>query len=96
MIIKKIIELFKRMNEEGIYIPLARDHKIPSVSLTLLFISSLFVILGLLSGTIPGLNVSFWESLSWYVTSAVLYYNRGAKISKQGFEITNNDTPKGE
>lgn len=86
----KIKELLKASHKNGIYIPLLRNKKEPSVSLTLLFISSLFVILGLLSGTISFLKISFWESLAWYVTSAVLYYNRSAKISKDGFEIRSN------
>ena len=87
---KTIKQFIVKLHEEGIYVPLIRNSKEPSVSLTLLFISSIFVILGLLSNTFKTLKVSFWESLAWYVTSAVLYYNRGAKINKDGFEITQN------
>lgn len=90
--IEKLKELFRRMNEEGIYVPMVRDHKKPSVSLTLLILSSVAVILALLSPSIDNLEVSFWESLSWHITSAVLYYNRGAKISKDGFEITSSES----
>lgn len=86
----KIVQLLKSSHENGIYIPLARNKTEPSVSLTLLFISSIFVILGLLSGTVSFLKINFYESLAWYVTSAVLYYNRSAKISKDGFEISSN------
>lgn len=86
----KIKELLKASHEKGIFIPLLRNKTEPSVSLTLLFISSIFVILGLLSGTISFLKISFFESLAWYVTSAVLYYNRSAKINKDGFEISSN------
>ena len=86
----KIKELLKASHEKGIYIPLLRNKTEPSVSLTLLFISSVFVILGLLSGTLSFLKINFFESLAWYVTSAVLYYNRSAKISKDGFEISSN------
>jgi hypothetical protein len=89
--ISKLKELFKCMNEQGIPLPLLRDHGKPSVSLTLLWISSVFVILGLLSLSIKELQVNVWEALAWHVTSAVLYYNRGAKIGKDGIEITSND-----
>lgn len=82
----KVKELFKASHEKGIFVPLLRNKTEPSVSLTLLFISSLFVILSLLKM----FQVSFWESLAWYVTSAVLYYNRSAKVSKDGFEISSN------
>ena len=88
----KILQYVKKaaeyMNERGIPVPLARDSsKIPSVSLTLLIISSVFVMLGLLSLAVPYLQINFLEALSWHVTSAVLYYNRGAKISKEGISI---------
>lgn len=82
----KLKELFKASHEKGIYIPLLRNKTEPSVSLTLLFISSLFIILSLLKM----FQVNFWESLAWYVTSAVLYYNRSAKVTKDGFEISSN------
>ena len=74
-------------NKQGIPLPIFRDNKSPSVSFTLLVVSSVFVMLGLLSLTIPGLKISFMEALSWHVTSAILYYNRGAKIAKDGIEI---------
>lgn len=83
----KLKELFRYMNEHGLPLPLLRDHGKPSVSLTLLWISSVFVILGLLSLSIKELQINVWEALAWHVTSAVLYYNRGAKITKQGIEI---------
>jgi hypothetical protein len=88
----KIMQYVKKaaeyMNERGIPVPLARDSsKIPSVSLTLLIISSVFVMLGLLSLAVPYLQINFWEALAWHVTSAMLYYNRGAKISKEGISI---------
>lgn len=88
--IQKIKDLFKHMNEQGLPIPLIRDRGRPSVSLTLLWISSIFVILGLLSLSVKWLQINVWESLAWHVTSAVLYYNRGAKISKDGIEISSD------
>lgn len=90
----KIKAAIKYMNERGVPIPLLRDNtKYPSVSLTLLWISSVFVILSLLS-SVTGLKISLYESLAFYITSAVLYYNRNAKISKDGIEITSNKEEK--
>jgi len=88
----KILQYVKKaaeyMNSKGLPIPILRDHTgIPSVSLTLLVISSVFVMLGLLSLAVPWLQINFLEALSWHVTSAILYYNRGGKISKDGISI---------
>ena len=85
--IKVLTKFINHLHTTGVKVPLIRDGRVPSVSLTLLFISSLFVILGLLKT----FNVSFWESLAWYVTCSVLYYNRTAKISKDGFEINSKE-----
>jgi len=85
-----IQNFIKDMNEKGIPFPYARVNKKPSVPLTLLILSSVFVILGLIDPVVH-LGVSFWEALAWHVTSAVLYYNRGAKISKDGIELSADD-----
>lgn len=88
---KWIKESLDYVNSKGIPIPILRDSTgKPSVSLTLLVISSVFVMLGLLSLTVKELQINFWEALAWHVTSAVLYYNRGAKISKDGIELTSS------
>lgn len=88
---KWIKDLLEYVNRKGIPVPILRDSTSkPSVSLTLLVISSIFVMLGLLSLTVKELQINFWEALAWHVTSAVLYYNRGAKISKDGFELSSS------
>lgn len=93
----KIKQLFEYLNEKGFPIPVLRNtNKQPSVSLTLLFISSVFVILGLLSLTIEWLQINFFEALAWHVTSAVLYYNRKAKITKDGFELSSSKESDGK
>lgn len=93
----KIKQLFEHLNEKGFPIPVLRNtNKQPSVSLTLLFISSVFVILGLLSLTVDWLQINVWEALAWHVTSAVLYYNRSAKISKDGFELSSSKENDGK
>ena len=90
----KIKAIIKYLNERGAPLPLLRDNTTtPSVSLTLLWISSIFVILSILA-PVTGFKVSFWESLSWHITSAVLYYNRNAKISKDGIELTSSKIDK--
>ncbi len=95
--IDKLKELLKALNEKGIPVPMAMDHGQGSVSLTLLILSSLFVMLSLLGGLHPVLEgVGFWESLAWHITSAVLYYNRGRKLGKDGFEISSNQQPEKE
>lgn len=95
---QKLKDLLTYMNERGIPVPQARDHGRPSVSLTLLIISSIMVIFGILKVVIPqlGIDVDGWLALAWFVTNAVIYSNRGAKISKDGIEIdSSNNTPKG-
>lgn len=93
----KLKKLIEYLNEKGIPLPVLRNpNKTPSVSLTLLFISSVFVILGLLSLTVPELQINVWEALAWHVTSAVLYYNRSAKISKDGFELSSSKENDGK
>jgi len=87
----KLKQLLEYMNERGVPVPMVRDRGVGSVSLTLLILSSIFVMLGLLSLSVPELQINVWESLAWHITSAVLYYNRGAKISKQGFEIESSN-----
>lgn len=85
--IQYIKNAFKYMNEQGISFPFARYKGQPSVSLSLLVLSSFFVMLSLI-GKQFNLQIAFWETLAWHVTCAVLYYNRGAKISKDGIELS--------
>lgn len=77
-------------NKKGLPIPFAQYNGTASVSLSLLVISATFVILALLSNEL-GIKVSFWETLAWFSTCAVLYFNRSAKISKDGFELSSSN-----
>ena len=81
------------MNKKGVPVPIARVDGKPSVSFSLLIVSALFVMLGLIDPVV-GLGINFWEALAWHATSAVLYYNRSAKISKDGVEIGAADESK--
>jgi hypothetical protein len=91
--ISRIMLFFKKMNEEGSYVPIARIEGKPSVSFSLLIISAAFVMASLLNEFLK-LDIGFWEALSWHVTSAILYYNRSAKVSKYGIEIGSSEEPK--
>jgi hypothetical protein len=90
IILEKLKEFLEWMNQKGVPVPLARVDRKPSVSFTLLILSALFVMLGLMDPVVK-LGISFWEALAWHVTSAVLYYNRSAKISKDGVEISSSE-----
>lgn len=88
--IGKIKDLLKYLNEHGAYLPMFRDHGKASVSVTLLVISSILVIAGICSVK----YINTWQALAWFVTNAVIYHNRGAKISKDGIEISTNNEHK--
>lgn len=90
IILQKLKEFAEWMNKKGVPVPIARVDGKPSVSFTLLIVSAAFVMLGL-ADKVVGLGINFWEALAWHVTSAVLYYNRSAKISKDGVEISANE-----
>lgn len=76
------------MNEKGIPVPFARYKGVPSVSLSLLIISAAFV---MAAGVYPTFELDrFISLLAWHVTCAVLYYNRTAKISKDGIELSSS------
>jgi len=79
-----------RMNSMGIPIPTFRDPKIGSgsVSFTLLVISSLLVIVGLIgkwSGKLGGIDIS--NALEFFYACSVLYFGRNFG-SKGGSTIT--------
>jgi hypothetical protein len=92
---QRLILFLRWMNERGIPVPLARIENKPSVSFSLLIISAAFVMASLLNEFLK-LDIGFWEALSWHVTSAILYYNRSAKVSKDGIEIGSSEEPKKE
>jgi hypothetical protein len=90
IVFRKAKEFLEWMNKKGVPVPIARVDGKPSVSFTLLIMSAAFVMLGLLNPVV-NLGINFWEALAWHATSAVLYYNRSAKISKDGVEISSSD-----
>ncbi len=86
----KILSLLKAANEKGIYVPLISNHGSGSVSLTILVLSTTTTLLACFHYR----DLNFWEALAWNVTSAVLYYNKKAKVSKDGIEIGSDDSGK--
>lgn len=84
--LKKIKQFINWMNDKGVPVPLARKEGLPSVSFTLLILSATFVMVALLK-----IVVSFWEAVTWFTLCAVLYFNRTAKITKDGIEIACDD-----
>lgn len=82
-------EFAEWMNERGLPVPFARYKNVPSVSLTLLILSAAFVMAALLEQALP-IKISFLESLAWFVTCAMLYFQRSGKVSKDGFELNDS------
>ena len=83
--------LVGRLNSLGIPMPTVRDPKsgMGSVSLTLVFVSSLLVIAGLIgkwSGKLGGIDVS--NALQFFYASSTLYFGRNWKSNKDGSQST--------
>lgn len=90
----KIKAFLNKLNERGIPIPLLRDPKVngPSVSLTLMVISFLVVLIGLIGKYSKVLDIDVTQSIYWFTITAGLYFSRtiGSKYdaNKKTIEIT--------
>ena len=89
----KIIDVSRRLNQNGIYVPLLSDPKtkLGSVSLTLLFLSSVYVQFGLINKfakIVDGVDMN--NALEWFLITSGLYFTRS--ISKR----VQSDTPPKE
>lgn len=76
---EKIKQFILKLNVYGIPVPLLRDPKSkgPSVSLTLLFISSLFVEAGLIgkfTKLLDGIDIN--QAINWFLICSGLYLGR--------------------
>ena len=87
-LLNKLKELITSINLNGVPLPLARDPKtkIGSVSLTLVFISSIMVILGLIDkGKLSVVDIE--NALEFFYASSFLYFGRnwrtGASTSSE-------------
>ena len=71
------------LHDRGIPVPLIRDNGVGSVSLTLLFISSLYVQVGLIGKYSKMLEtIDIGQALNFFMVCSGLYFSR--KISKDG------------
>lgn len=96
---KKLSGLVAVANKYGIPIPMVRDPKtgIGSVSLTLVFISSIMVILGLVgkwSGRLGTIDIH--NALEFFYASSALYFGRNWKTGASVKDEVVEDTTAGE
>lgn len=94
--LEKWKEFARKMNEKGIPVPLVRDNGAGSVSLTLVFISSLYVQFGLINNLLAKLvkvtdTVDVSNSLYWFSITAALYFGRKITKDKDKIEISKED-----
>lgn len=83
----KIVELFKKANEHGIYIPVVRDplFQTPSVTLTTVVVSFGMCVIGLIgkaSGFLGGVDMS--QALTLFGISCGIYLGRRVGKSADG------------
>lgn len=76
---KKWTKLVDKMNSRGVPLPTVRDPKtgVGSISLTLVFVSSIFVILGIVGkwSRIMG-DIDMGNAMEFFYTSCALYFGR--------------------
>lgn len=94
---KKLKQLVVLANTYGIPLPMVRDPKtgIGSVSLTLVVISSVMVILGLVgkwSGKLGVVDIN--NSLEFFYASSFLYFGRNWRTGAPGKEDPEGGAPK--
>ena len=83
-------EFIEKMNIKGVPIPVVRDPKtgVGSVSLTLVFLSSLWVQIGLigkLSGFLGGFDID--AALYWFMACSALYWGRKLSGNKSDTKL---------
>jgi len=96
---EKLKEFINKMNEKGIPIILLKDPKTGcgSVSLTLVFLSSLYVqagLLGSVAATFKGIDIQ--QALFWHYATLGLYFGRNVSSNGKSVEIssTKSDQPE--
>lgn len=91
----KIKEFVNKMNAAGVPMPMVRDSKTGqgSVSLTLVFLSSLYVQLALLNSFAQFFKgVDIQNALYWHGLCLTLYFGRSFKKDGNKVEISGDDT----
>jgi hypothetical protein len=86
----KIKTFITKLNERGIPLPTLRDPvtKLPSVSLTMLWVSFNVVLIGLIGKWSKYLDVDVQQAIYWFMVCAGLYFSRS--ISKNGNKVDLN------
>ncbi len=89
---KKWAQLVNKMNSKGIPLPTVRDPKtgLGSISLTLVFVSSIFVIIGIVGkwAKVAG-DIDMNNAMEFFYTSCALYFGRQWQM-KSGNKIDGN------
>jgi hypothetical protein len=95
MNLQDIRDFISRMNAKGVPLPLIRDSKtgIGSVSLTLVFLSSIYVQLALLNSfALLFKGVDVINALYWHGLCLSLYFGRSFKKDGNKVELSGDDT----
>lgn len=89
---EKLKEIFRRMNEAGIPVPLFRKDGKPSVSFTLVVVSTFFVMMSLLNsfaGLFKGMDTQ--STLYWAGMTYSLYFGRKVTGDGKNIKISNKE-----
>jgi hypothetical protein len=95
MSLQDIRDFIDKMNKYGVPLPMIRDSKtgVGSVSLTLVFLSSIYVQLALLNSFalfFKGVDVT--NALYWHGLCLTLYFGRSFKKDGNKVELSGDDT----
>lgn len=98
MDLQSIKDFISKMNKVGVPLPLIRDPKtgLGSVSLTLVFLSSLYIQLALLNSAaqiFKGVDIT--NALYWHGMALALYFGRAIKKDGSKVDIS-GEPPKAE
>lgn len=90
--LEKIKELFRKMNEEGIMLPMIRIDGKPSISATMMFLAFNTALLGQIgkfSGVLGGIDLTQANYL--FGIAASLYFGRRVSTNKDNQTIENKE-----
>lgn len=90
MNIESIKKFLLELNTQGISIPLIRDPKLgtSSVSLSLVFLSATYVQITLIGSMLGSIKPEvFQNSFMWYVASVGLYFGRNLSVKPNDVKI---------
>lgn len=85
----KLLELLKKANEKGIYLPLLSNKGVGSYTLTCYWISFNLAIVGLIGKWTDVLNVDYTNIMWFYGVSAAIYLGRNFSSDRSGVNVGN-------